>query len=60
MFESESQKLISALSEGDYIITDPRDADGYPGGRILWVHPLADRFFGDTIDYDHYDGFYMI
>jgi hypothetical protein len=57
-YESESQKLISALSEGDYIITDPRDGDGYYGGRILWAHPLATRFFGDTIDYDYYDGFY--
>ena len=56
-FESESQKIISAFSEGDYIVTDPRIADGYHGGRILWVHPLADRFFGDTIDYD---GFYTI
>jgi len=59
-FESESQKLISALSEGDYIITDPRNADGYYGGRILWVHPLAKGFFGDTIDYDYYNGFYIM
>jgi len=58
-FESESRKLISALSEGDYVVTDPRDADGYFGGIILWVHPLAARFFGDTIDYDYYDGTYM-
>ncbi len=58
-FESESRKLISALSEGDYIITDPRDADGYFGGRILWTHPLATNFFGDTIDYDYYDGVYV-
>jgi len=59
-FESESQKMISAFAEGDYIVTDPRDASGYHGGRILWVHPLADRFFGDIIDYDYYDGFYTI
>ena len=59
-FESESQKMISAFSEGDYIVTDPRNASGYYGGRILWVHPLADPFFGDTIDYDYYDGFYAI
>jgi len=59
-FESESQKMISAFSEGDYIITDPRDASGYYGGRILWIHPLADRFFGDIFDYDYYDGFYAI
>ena len=59
-FEGESRKLISALSEGDYIITDPRDADGYYGGRILWVHPLATRFFGDIINYDYYDGFYTV
>ena len=59
-FESESQKMISAFSEGDYIITDPRDGDGYYGGRILWVHPLAARFFGDIIDYDYYDSTYVI
>jgi len=59
-FESESQKMISAFSEGDYIITDPRTADGYYGGRVLWVHPLADPFLGDIIDYDYYDGFYTI
>jgi hypothetical protein len=58
-FESESRKLISTLSEGDYIITDPRDAGGYFGGRILWTHPLATNFFGDTIDYDYYDGVYV-
>jgi len=59
-FESESQKLLSALAEGDYIITDPRDADGYFGGRILWTHPLANNYFGETIDYDYYDGIYVI
>jgi len=57
-FESESRKLISALSEGDYIVTDPRNADGYYGGRILWNHPLAVGYFGDTFSYDYYDGFY--
>jgi len=59
-FESESRKLISVFSEGDYIVTDPRDASGYFGGRILWAHPLAERFFGDTMDYDYYDGFYAM
>lgn len=34
-FESESQKMISAFAEGDYIVTDPRDGSGYHGGRIL-------------------------
>jgi hypothetical protein len=57
-FESESRKLISAFAEGDYVVTDPRNADGYFGGRILWTHPLADRFFGDIFDYDYYNGFY--
>jgi len=52
-FESESQKMLSALAEGDYIITDPRDADGYYGGRVLWTHPLSSRYLGDTIDYDY-------
>jgi hypothetical protein len=52
-FESESQKMISSLAEGDYIVTDPRDADGYFGGRVLWTHPLASRYIGDTIDYDY-------
>jgi hypothetical protein len=59
-FESETRKLISAFSEGDYIITDPRDADGYFGGRIFWVHPLAERFFGDVIDIDYFDGVYEV
>lgn len=59
-FESESRKLISAFSEGDYIITDRRDASGYYGGRILWAHPLAERYFGDIIEYDYYDGFYTM
>jgi hypothetical protein len=59
-FESESQKMLSALAEGDYIITDPRDASGYFGGTILWTHPLANNYFGETIDYDYYDGTYVI
>jgi hypothetical protein len=59
-FESESQKMLSALAEGDYIVTDPRDAGGYFGGRILWTHPLADNYFGETIDYDYWDGTYVI
>jgi len=59
-FESESQKMMSVLSEGDYIVTDPRNGGGYHGGRILWVHPLADRFFGDVIDYDYYNGAYVL
>jgi hypothetical protein len=59
-YESESQRLISVLSEGDYIVTDPRDGDGYYGGRILWAHPLANRFFGATLDYDYYDGSYTL
>jgi len=59
-FESESRKLVSALSEGDYIITDPRNGGGYYGGRILWLHPLAVSYIEDTIDYDYYDGTYEI
>jgi hypothetical protein len=59
-FESESQKMISAFSEGDYIVTDPRTGDGFYGGRIFWVHPLATGYFGDIIDYDYYNGFYAI
>lgn len=59
-FESESQKMFSTFSEGDYIVADPRNGSGYHGGRILWVHPLAIRFFGDTIPYDYYDGAYIL
>lgn len=56
-FESQSQKLLSALAEGDYIIVDPRDTDGYNGGRVLWKHPLADSHLNDIIDfYYYYDG----
>ncbi|MFZ7138229.1 MAG: hypothetical protein ACOWW1_07410 [archaeon] len=52
-FESESQKIISAFTEGDYIITDPRDGDGFYGGRILWTHPLAEKWFSDIFDFDY-------
>ena len=56
-FESQSQKLLSSLAEGDYIITDPRDAGGYNGGRVLWKHPLAEQHLNDVIDfYYYYDG----
>ena len=55
-FEAESQKLISALVEGDYIITRPQDGDGYYGGRVLWTHPLAKKYFDEVIDIDYYDG----
>ena len=55
-FEVESQILISALVEGDFIVTHPQDGDGYYGGRVLWTHPLARNHFYDTIDVDYYDG----
>lgn len=52
--------MISAFSEDDYIVTDPRTGDGFYGARIFWVHPLAAGYFGDIIDYDYYNGFYVI
>lgn len=55
-FEGRTNLLVSALAEGDYIITDPRDADGYYGGKVLWTHPLARKYFNDVMDYDYYDG----
>lgn len=57
-FEDESQKLLSAFAEGDYIITDPRNGDGFFGGNVYWTHPLAESYIGGVIDYDYYDGFY--
>ena len=59
-FESQSQKMLSALVEGDYILTDPHSGDGYFGGKIFWTHPLTIRYFDDTIDHDFYDGTYSI
>lgn len=47
-FEKESQRLISALVENEYQITD-RDGDGFWEGRICWKHPLA-KNLDDTID----------
>lgn len=52
-FEKSSGKLLSALSEGDYIITDPRSGDGYHGGRVYWVHPLANSYIENIIDYSY-------
>ena len=58
-FEGTSRKMMSGLAEGDYIITDPRNADGFYGGRMLWTHPLAEPYLGDVIEFDYYDGFYV-
>lgn len=51
--EKSTGKLLSALSEGDYIMTDPRTGAGYHGGRIYWTHPLANTYINDTIDYSY-------
>jgi hypothetical protein len=59
-FEHESRKLLSAFAEGDYIVTNPRDGDGFFGGTVYWTHPLAEKYIDDTIDYDYYDGYYEI
>lgn len=40
-FQKEGNVLISGVAEIDYIITDPRDGDGYDSGRLLWNHPLV-------------------
>jgi hypothetical protein len=40
-FETESNLLLSGLAENAYVITDPRDGDGYWAGELYWKHPLA-------------------
>jgi len=40
-FEKLTGKMLSGIAEEEYVITDPRDADGYWTARILWKHPLA-------------------
>jgi len=58
-FEGTSRKMMSGLAEGDYIITDPRNANGFYGGRMIWTHPLAEPYLDDVIAYDYYNGFYV-
>jgi hypothetical protein len=48
-FETESNLLLSGLAENTYVITDPRDADGYWAGGLHWKHPLV-RNLQDEID----------
>ncbi len=48
-FQKESNVLLSAVAEIDYIITDPSDGDGDYGGRVLWNHPLV-KDLPDEID----------
>ncbi|GAI06832.1 unnamed protein product [marine sediment metagenome] len=48
-FEKESQKLISALVQNEYILTD-KDGGGFWQGRVCWKHPLA-KDLGDAIDF---------
>lgn len=55
-FETQTQKMLSALYEGDYIMTDPKEGDGYQGSRLLWAHPLSRRYVDDTSDFSYYDG----
>jgi len=56
LFETQTRKMLSALYEGDYIVTDPRDGDGYQGSRLLWAHPLSKRYVDDVSDFSYYDG----
>lgn len=41
LFEKDTELLLSGLAENYYVITDPRDADGYWDGMLYWKHPLA-------------------
>ncbi|MDH5481790.1 MAG: hypothetical protein OEY22_02770 [Candidatus Bathyarchaeota archaeon] len=40
-FEKTSNFIVSGVAENDYVITDPRDGDGYYSGLLHWKHPLA-------------------
>jgi len=32
--------VLSAIFEHEYIVTDPRDGDGYWGHLMTWIHPI--------------------